>query len=330
MAKNRLGRGLGALLSGDEENKSAKTAAEGGPAPRSAGPAKNQDGGAALGPSGEVLISLDRLAANPGQPRKRFGEAELEGLAASIRQQGVIQPIIVEEDKAGNYIIIAGERRSRAARMAGLSYIPAIVRNVSPQRRLEIALVENIHRADLNPIEEAAAYKNLMETRGLSQDETAKLVGKDRTTVANALRLLKLPAAIREALEEGSISAGHARAILSLPGRGEQELLFKNITARGLSVRAAEKQAAELASKQAGGPAGGGKGAAEADGKSARRDPQIKAMEEKFIEVLGTKAVINGDLRKGRIEIEYYSMEDLDRLYGILERAGSISSQGRE
>jgi ParB family chromosome partitioning protein len=199
--------------------------------------------------------------------------------------------------------------------MAGLKEVPALIRKYSGQKRLEIALIENIHRADLNPIEEASAYRQIMENGGLSQDETAERVGKNRSTVANALRLLKLPPAMRRALEEGSLSAGHARAILSLAGAAAQERLFAEIRSRGLSVREAEKLAAEL-----------GAGArSPKPGKSKppdARDPQLKAMEEKCIETLGTKVRIDGTLTKGRIEIEYYSMEDLDRLYGLLSTAG--------
>jgi ParB family chromosome partitioning protein len=290
VAKNRLGRGLGALLP-DEGGLQEKAAGGGNPA-------------------GETLIELEKLKANPGQPRRRFDNAELEELAASIKSHGVIQPVILEEEQDGTYLIIAGERRSRAARLAGLDRIPAVVRNYSSRKRLEVALIENIHRSDLNPVEEAEAYKRLMEEGGLSQDETAERVGKSRSAVANALRLLKLPVPMRESLEEGRISAGHARAILSLPLPAAQERLFKEINASGLSVRAAEKRAAVLADPLPPSPAGA---------KNRKpRDPQIKTMEDKLIEALGTRVSILGSLEKGRVEIEYYSMEDLDRLYGLL------------
>jgi ParB family chromosome partitioning protein len=272
---------------------------------------------------GEILAGLERLRANPGQPRRRFDRAELEALAASIKTHGIIQPIIVDEDEEGRYVIIAGERRSRAAALAGLTEVPVIVRRYSDQKRLEVALVENIHRADLNPIEEAAAYRQLMETGGLSQDEAAERVGKSRSAVANALRLLKLPAKMREALEEGTLTAGHARAILSLPQAAGQETLFDEINAGGLSVREAEKRAGEIAAALTvrGGKAGsGGKGGNGKDGdrEAAKRDPELKTMEERFIEKLGTKVTIHGTLKKGRVEIDYYSMDDLDRLYGLL------------
>ena len=260
---------------------------------------------------GEIFISPEKLRTNPGQPRKRFDQAELEELAASIKQHGIIQPIIADRDESGNFVIIAGERRNRAAAMAGLSEVPVLVRSYSDQKRLEVALIENIHRADLNPIEEAAAYKQLMESAGLSQDEAAERVGKNRSTVANALRLLKLPSRIKEALEDGNLSAGHARAILSLSRTADQEILFKEIQEKNLSVRAAEKRAAEFTGKKT--ETGNA-------GKNVRCEPELKAIEEKFIRTLGTKVTINGNLNKGRIEIEYYSMDDLDRLYGLLER----------
>jgi ParB family chromosome partitioning protein len=260
--------------------------------------------------NGEVIIPIEKLRANPNQPRKRFDEAELEGLASSIKQHGIIQPIIVEKDSNGNFTIIAGERRSRAAYLAGLREVPAIIRSYSDQKKLEVALIENIHRSDLNPIEEAVAYKQLMEQADLSQEEAAERVGKNRSTVTNALRLLKLPARMKEALEEDILSSGHARTILSLSKAADQEKLFSEIQSKGLSVRAAEKRAAELGNADT--------SKSKAAVKSPKRDPELKNMEEKFINTLGTKVTINGTLKKGRIEIEYYSMDDLDRLYGIL------------
>jgi ParB family chromosome partitioning protein len=258
-----------------------------------------------------MLLPLEKLKVNPGQPRKHFDEAALEELAASIREHGIIQPLIVDDAGDGTWLIIAGERRSRAARMAGLSQVPVVVRNYSDEKRLEVALVENVQRADLNPIEEAAAYKRLMELTGLSQDEAAARVGKNRSTVANALRLLKLPPPMRESLEREELSPGHGRALLSVADRKAQEQLFREVLARGLSVREAEKRATALNSGPRNGPAG-----QRASG--VKRDPELAAMEQKFIEALGTKVSIQGDLRKGAIRIEYYSMDDLDRLYGLL------------
>ena len=285
-SKQRLGKGLEALL-----------------------PVEDGSPGAPHSARGELFLPPAKLLPNPGQPRKVFDEEALRELADSIREHGVIQPVIAEDRGDGTYTIVAGERRTRAARMAGLEKIPVILRNYSDQRRLEISLIENIQRTDLNPIEEASAYRGLMELTGLSQEEVALRVGKNRSTVANALRLLKLPAPMREALETGTITPGHARAILSIPNREAQEVLFKAIIDRGLSVREAER-AAVTADREAGTRA-----------KSvSRRDAQLAAMEQRFIEALGTKVSIEGDLKRGSVRIEYFSMDDLDRLYGILAK----------
>ena len=258
-----------------------------------------------------VQMPVDKLVPNPGQPRKNFDETELQELAASIKTYGIIQPIIAANAGDGTYIIIAGERRTRAAKLAGLDTVPVIVRDYTDQKRLEVSLIENIQRTDLNPIEEAAAYKNLMDFSGLSQDELAARVGKNRSTVANALRLLKLSVETQRSIEDGSISSGHARALLSVTDTKARDKLYKEILAGGLSVREAEKRAGELNTNK------GGKGAAK--GKNAKNQPpELEAMTEKFITKLGTKVIIDGDMNKGRILIDYYSMEDLERLYEIL------------
>jgi ParB family chromosome partitioning protein len=259
---------------------------------------------------GETLISLDKLRANPNQPRRTFDEDALMELADSIRSQGIIQPIIVEDAGDGTYTIVAGERRSRAARLAGLREVPVLIRNYSDEKRLEVSIIENVQRTDLNPIEEAAAYKKLMEITGLSQDEVAAKVGKNRSTVANALRLLKLPAPIQQSLEAGKISAGHARAILSVPTPEGQALLFEEILARNYSVREAESSSASRTE-----PKTRTKAKAKPD---LQRDPELAAMEQRFIEALGTKVSITGDFNRGCVQIDYYSMEDLERLYEIL------------
>jgi len=260
-----------------------------------------------------VQIAIDKLVPNPGQPRKNFDETELQELADSIKEHGVIMPIIAADTGDGSYTIIAGERRTRAARLAGLDEVPVIIRDYTDQKRMEISLIENIQRSDLNPIEEATAYKNLMDFSGLSQEELAARVGKNRSTVTNTLRLLKLSADVQKSLETGDISSGHARALLSVTDEIRRDKLFKEITAKGLSVREAEKKASELNSA---GEEGGASGAVKE--KASKRPPEIAEMEEKFIEKLGTKVSIDGGLEKGRIHIEYYSMEDLDRLYGLL------------
>jgi len=319
--KAGLGRGLDALLPGGGEDDSAfgneAYAADG----KSPDKRKQKPPPHGTPPLGEVVqLSVDRLTANPGQPRKNFDETELRELADSIAEHGIIQPIIAMPAKAGtpspegaSYIIIAGERRTRAARLAGLREVPVIIREYTDQKRLEVSLIENIQRSDLNPIEEAAAYKNLMDYSRLSQEELALKVGKSRSAVTNALRLLKLPAEMQKSLESGpengGISAGHARAILSVTDKALRDKLFRDIAGKGLSVREAEKRASALNAP----PADGGETA-----KPPKRPPEITEMEEKFIERLGTKVTIDGGLERGKIHIEYYSMDDLDRLYGII------------
>jgi ParB family chromosome partitioning protein len=326
--KTGLGKGLDALLpdnddelleSGDTTSapeKAHTTAKSGEAAAARSAPAETM----ALKSGGVTLLSPNKLVANPGQPRKHFDQAELEELAESITEHGVIQPIIAARaaENDGTYIIIAGERRTRAARLAGLAEVPVIIRDYTDQKRMEISLIENIHRADLNPIEEASAYKNLMDFSRLSQDEVAARVGKNRSTVANALRLLKLPAEIQKSIEEGGISPGHARALLSVTDKKSRERLFREILSGELSVREAEKRAAALNSGPAEGRGEEGDKTAEMEKAAPKRPVEISGMEEKFIGKLGTKVVIEGDLNKGRIRIDYYSMEDLDRLYGIL------------
>jgi ParB family chromosome partitioning protein len=254
-------------------------------------------------------LPIDMLIPCPGQPRKNFDETELKELASSIKEFGIIQPIIAANAGDGTYYIIAGERRTRAARLAGLGKVPAIIREYTDQKRLEVSLIENIQRTDLNPIEEAAAYKNLMDFSGLSQDELAARVGKNRSTIANALRLLKLPGEIQRSVEQGKVSSGHARALLSIPDIKSRDKLYRDILTGDISVRAAEKKAASLNTE---------KPVKTEIPAASKRPPEIEAMEERFISKLGTKVILEGDLNKGRILIDYYSMEDLERLYEIL------------
>ena len=260
------------------------------------------------------FLPVDQLVASPGQPRKNFDETELQELADSIKTFGIIQPVIAANAGDGTYIIIAGERRTRAARLAGLETIPVIIRDYTDQKRLEVSLIENIQRSDLNPIEEAAAYKNLMDYSRISQDELAARMGKNRSTVANALRLLKLPVEVQKNVEEGKVSPGHARALLSVNNTSAREKLFREILTNEISVRETEKRAAALNEIE-----GGKKKESSAKtGKSKELAPELDDMLQKFIGRLGTKVAIDGDLNKGRILIDYYSMEDLDRLYEIL------------
>jgi ParB family chromosome partitioning protein len=296
-SKHGLGRGLSALLPKDED------------LPAGLGEKPGPVAAPGTAPGEQALkIPLEKIKPNPNQPRKHFDEGDLAELADSIRSHGILQPLLVEDDGAGRWIIVAGERRWRAARLAGLAEVPAFVRNYSEEKRREVALIENVQRADLNPMEEAGAYKALMDLTGLSQDDIAGRVGKNRSTVANALRLLKLPPAAREALEKGDITAGHGRALLSVNNEAARERLLAEILQKGLSVREVETRAAALNKA----------GAAKAKPAATKRDPELNAMEDRFRERLGTKVAINGDMRQGSISIEYYSMDDLDRLLGLL------------
>jgi len=307
-----LGRGLDALLdNNDDSQQVVQTEPEAAKQAAASASAKTKANNTSL--QGAVQLPVDKLVPNPGQPRKHFDETELQELADSIKNFGIIQPIITANAGDGTYIIIAGERRTRAARLAGLETVPAIIRDYTDQKRLEVSLIENIQRTDLNPIEEAAAYKNLMDFSGSSQDELATRMGKNRSTVANALRLLKLPVEVQKSIEEGKVSSGHARALLSVIDAKSREKLYREMLEKEISVREAEKQALVLNAEK-----NSGKGKAQEKKTAKKRPPEVDAMVEKFINKLGTKVVIEGDLNKGRIHIDYYSMEDLERLYEIL------------
>jgi ParB family chromosome partitioning protein len=261
---------------------------------------------------GVSMLALEKVHPNPDQPRKNFDQTSLEELAASIKEHGIIEPIIVEDDGAGSYTIIAGERRARAANLAGLGEIPALVRHYGDKQKLEISLIENIQREDLNPVEEAQAYQRLMEVAGLSQEELAERLGKARATIANSLRLLKLPNPMLEALKQGALTPGHGRALLAVEDEEERNKLFEDIMGGKLSVRAAEARVKEI------GPAAKAKGGSSSGTAPKGRAPELEAMEEKFLGRLGTKVKIEGDLNKGRVVVEYYSMEDLERIYEVL------------
>ncbi len=255
-------------------------------------------------------IAINLIHPNPNQPRKTFREEALTELADSIKQQGIIQPIIVEKE-GGRYTIIAGERRFRAARMAGLFEIPVIIRKYTDEEKLEAALIENIQRENLNAIEEARGYHMLMSTLNLNQDEVAKKVGKKRSTVANSLRLLNLPEDIQTSLAEGRITAGHARALLSIVNPSDMRILYSRILNDSLSVRESERQAASLNN--------GVRNTVPSSAPPAKTaDPEISRMEQKFIDALGTKVSVKGGLKKGKIEISYFSLDDLERIYDII------------
>lgn len=269
-------------------------------------------------PAGTGLVSVPvaRIVPNADQPRKRFDDDSIAELAASIQRHGIIQPLVVEQDGSGGYRIIAGERRWRAATLAGLSEVPAIVKEFGREKRLEVALVENVQREDLNPIDEAEAYRQLMEATGLTQDQVAERVGKSRPAVANALRLLGLPVDAMEALRSGAISAGHARAILSAVNPADRQIILRRAIDEGISVREAEALATSC---NRGGRAAG---KSPRHHEASRLDPDVATIEQGLIGRLGTKVAIKGDASRGTITIEYYSMDDLDRVYGIIAGDG--------
>ena len=254
---------------------------------------------------GEEIVYLDIERIFPGeqQPRKIFKDDSLRELAASIRERGVLQPVIVSRVGDGTFRLITGERRWRASSLAGLKKIPSLIKNVASKDSLEIALIENIQREDLNPIEAAEAFSRLIIEFNLTQEDLSDRVGKDRTTVANYLRLLKLPDEVRSYLYNGSLTMGHAKAVLALEGKATQIDAARRIIKKGLSVREAEL----LSKKMFGSPK-----------TQASKDPQISALEERLIKNLGTKVRIMNKGKKGKIEIEYYSFEELERLLDIL------------
>ena len=254
-----------------------------------------------------MMVDVDRIVPNRFQPRSTF--RDLEGLAASIRENGVIQPVIVTEEE-GSFHLVAGERRWRAAQMAGIPRIPAILRTVSDDRKLEMALVENIQRQELNPLEEAKAYELLLTDLQLTQEEVAKRVGKDRSTIANQLRLLKLPKKIQDMISDGLIDGGHARAILSLNDEKQQIEAAERVVNGLLTVRETEELVRSRTKAGPHGPAS----------PPAPRDPNVIAAEERLTKSLGSRVRLVAGKKKGtgRIEIDYYSEDDLDRLFSLL------------
>jgi ParB family chromosome partitioning protein len=251
-------------------------------------------------------IPIARIRSNPYQPRKRMDERRLEELVASIREHGVIQPVLVTELVDG-YQLVAGERRVRAAERAGLERIPAVVRQLASRDQLELALVENLQRADLDAIEEAGAYRQLIDEFGFTQEQLASRMGRARSTVANTLRLLDMSAEIQAAISEARITEGHARALAGLPEPAQTQLI-EAIASRDLSVRQVEELARRLRDPiERPGPATG-----------RPRDVDLERVEEELRQALGTKVNVARSRKGGRIVIEYYSDEELERLYGRL------------
>ena len=262
---------------------------------------------------GKLWINPELLRPNPYQPRQEFDPEQLKELSDSIKENGVIQPVTIEDAKDGTFYIIAGERRTRASRLAGLEKIPVQLSAFSDQKKLEVALIENIQRADLNPVEEARAYYKLMELGGLKQEEVAQKVGKNRATVANAIRLLKLPEDIQNALVSGQITAGHARALLMVKDKMNMHILFGKIVGQGLSVHQTEVMASEINNPQP-------KIKKNDGAKSLTRDPDLIDVETQLIQKLGTKVQIKGSYEKGSIEISYFSKDDFNRLFDFINR----------
>ena len=266
--------------------------------------------------AGLMEVAVNLVVPNRHQPRTMFDEEALTSLVESIRSLGVLQPILVRPaDQNGNHELIAGERRWRAARRAGLQTIPAVVREVEDLGSLEQAVVENLHRQDLNPLEEAAAYQQLIEDFGLTQDQAAQRVGKSRSSVANLLRLFQLPPAVQRSIGEGSLSAGHAKVLLSTPDRAYQESLAKRIVAEELSVRATEqlireREALEENLSPTPTPSGGER--------RRLRPPGLLELEDLLSTRLDTRVKVEMGAKKGRMSIEFANLEDLERIYRII------------
>lgn len=303
MAKKGLGKGLGAIFGEDVIKESEEDSAK---AKAAATADKTEDKGS------ELMIKLALIEPNKEQPRKDFNEEQLGELAESIKRYGVLQPLLVQK-KGTFYEIIAGERRWRAAKIAGLKEIPVVLREYSKQESMEIALIENVQRADLNPIEEALAYQQLVKEFHLTQEEIAVRVAKNRATITNTMRLLKLDEQIQEMLIQNLISSGHARALLSLDDQGLQLKAAKLILDGGLSVRETERLVKRLAKE---------------DGNEEKKDKAkdetlaiiYQNLEDRMKTVMGTKVSIhNKDRNKGRIEIEYYSESELERIVEMIE-----------
>jgi ParB family chromosome partitioning protein len=288
MTRQALGRGLGALLSAE---------------------------GTATATEDSTEVPTDLIDPSPLQPRSIFDDAKLTELAKSISLNGVVQPILLRR-KGTRFELIAGERRWRAAVQAGLTKIPAVLRNISDEKVLEIALIENIQREDLNPIEEARAYKNLIDALGLTQETVAERVGRDRSYITNYLRLLRLPEDLQELLQAGRLSTGHARTLLGLEDVNVQRRLARKIIEQDLSVRATE-QLVRLAGQPP---------AQSAKQQSAQGDANVRAAENKLRRRLGTKVRIvqARGTSSGRIEVDFYSQSDLERLYELLMPSGQV------
>jgi ParB family chromosome partitioning protein len=281
-----LGRGLGALI-----------------------PGETTDDAAAVTTTAYRELPVSAVSVNPNQPREHFEEAALSSLTASIREVGVLQPILVRATGVDEFELIAGERRWRAAKRAGLKTIPAIVRAVEDLTSLEHALVENLHRADLGALEEAAAFQQLINDFGLTQEAVAQRIGKSRSAVANSLRLLQLPAGIQLLLVEGDLTAGHARALLGLTSRSEQEDLAHRIVSEDLTVRQVEQLVREGTSVPVG---------AKPSRRPAERSAAVLEVEERLSQQLNTRVSVSVGDKRGKVLIEFADFDDLQRIFDLL------------
>tara|TARA_B100000131_G_scaffold105912_1_gene102763 strand:- start:117 stop:989 length:873 start_codon:yes stop_codon:yes gene_type:complete len=284
--KKGLGKGLGALIPSDDDT-----------SPK----------GIRLGGPGYRELPIGAIKVNPYQPRDIFDEEMLSNLTASIREVGVLQPILVRSKDADSYELIAGERRWRAAKRAGLDKIPAIIRDVEDLTSLEHALVENLHRQDLGPLEEAAAFQQLIDDFGLSQEAVGQRVGKSRSAISNSLRLLHLPSSVQNYLLSGEISAGHARALLALTSRQEQDQLAQRIVKEGLSVREIEMIVREGSSVQ------------KTKQKKRPKSAAVLEVEQQLSEYLNTTVAVSSSGKKGKITIEFADIDDLSRIFSAIK-----------
>lgn len=256
--------------------------------------------------SGATEILIDEISPNRLQPRKFFDDEKLEELVLSIRENGVLQPVIVQKGENNLYELVVGERRWRASKKAGLNKIPAIIREVSDAQSLEIAIIENIHRQDLNPIEEAEAYSRLADEFGLTQEKLARRLGKNRPTIANTLRLLKLPQGVKEDMIAGRLSMGHARALLGLESAKDIEILRREVLQKDLSVRQTEARVRQM------------KTPPPEKAPERKKDIFLKSLETDLGRKLGTKVEIAPQKKGGKVVITYYSNDDLERIRGMI------------
>lgn len=263
-------------------------------------------------------IPVGDIDPNTEQPRRSFPEEAMTQLSASVKEQGILQPLLVVEQPGGRYRIVAGERRWRAARQAGLATVPCIVRDMDMIRQMEVSLIENLQREDLNPMEEAAAIRALMQQCGYTQETVAARLSKSRPVIANLLRLLTLPKEVAQMVREGQLSAGHARVLAGLEREEDKIALARETLAKGYSVRQLEQLAALRREAES-------HGQAAHKVKNARPlSPELKELEGRVRETLGMRATLSGNAKKGKIVLQYYSQEELERLYEVLEKLDTL------